>query len=89
MLRGFEKKRIKTVYTNITDTMDNKIVTHFMQLNAEWSFYGSLVIFRQELVILGFPNVVTCCREVSSEDIYAFYHWRPAQVQARLSIRTD
>ena len=38
--------------TRITDTMDNKIVTHFMQLNAEWSFYGSLVIFRQELVIL-------------------------------------
>ena len=27
-------------------------VPHFMQLNAEWSFYGSLVIFRQELVIL-------------------------------------
>ena len=32
--------------------MDNIIVTHFMQLNAEWSFFGSLVIFRQELVIL-------------------------------------
>ena len=32
--------------------MDNKIVTHFMQLNAEWSFYGSLAFFRQELVIL-------------------------------------
>ena len=32
--------------------MDNEIVTHFMQLNAECSFYGSLVIFRQELVIL-------------------------------------
>ena len=32
--------------------MDNKIVMHFMQLNAEWSFYGSLAIFRQELVIL-------------------------------------
>ena len=22
-------------------------------------------------------------------DIYVFYHWRPAQVQSRLSIRTD
>ena len=33
---------------NITDVMDDKIVTHFMQLNAEWSFYGSLVIFSQE-----------------------------------------
>ena len=37
---------------NITDAMDNTVITHFMQLNAEWSFFGSLVIFRQELVIL-------------------------------------
>ena len=52
-LCGSEKKRIKTVSThNITDAMDNKIVTHFMQLNAKWSFYGSLVIFRQGLVNL-------------------------------------
>ena len=47
-LHGSEKKRIKT----ITDAMDDKIVTNFMQLNAEWSFYGSLIVFRQELVIL-------------------------------------
>ena len=55
MLHGSDKKRIKTLKLyarNITDAMDNKIVTHFMQLNAEWSFYGSLIIFRQELVIL-------------------------------------
>ena len=51
-LRGSEKRRIKLYAHNITDAMDNKIVTHFMQLNAEWSIYGSLVIFRQELVIL-------------------------------------
>ena len=51
-LRGSEKKRIKLYAHIITDAMDNKIVTHFMQLNAVWSFYGSLVIFRQELVIL-------------------------------------
>ena len=43
---------LKLYAHNITDAVDNKIVTHFMQLNAEWSFYGSLVIFRQELVIL-------------------------------------
>ena len=42
--------------------MDNTIVTHFMHLNAEWSFYGSLVIFRQKLVILAdlkFPYIYT------------------------------
>ena len=74
-LRGSEKKRIKLYAHNITDATDNKIVTLFMQLNAEWSFYGSHVIFRQELVILtdlkypclyiyivGFPDVVTYCR---------------------------
>ena len=49
---GPRKSVLKLYAHNITDAMDNKIVTHFMQLNAEWSFYGSLVIFRQELVIL-------------------------------------
>ena len=47
------RKSVSKPYArNITDAMDNKIVTHFIQLNAEWSFYGSLRIFRQELVIL-------------------------------------
>ena len=68
---------------NITDAMDNQIITHFMQLNAEWSFYGSLIIFRQELVILtdlkylclyklGFPYVVTYCRVKSAQKIFMF-----------------
>ena len=51
-LRGRRKGILKLYAHNITDAMDNKIVMHFMQLNAEWSFYGSLAIFRQELVIL-------------------------------------
>ena len=51
-LHGSEKSVLKLYARNITDEMDNKIVTHFMQLNAEWSFYGSLIIFRQEHVIL-------------------------------------
>ena len=49
---GPRKSVLKLYAHNITYAMDNKIVTHSMQLNAEWSFYGSLVIFRQELVIL-------------------------------------
>ena len=49
---GPRKNILKLYARSITDAMDNKIVTRFMQLNAEWSFYGSLIIFRQELVIL-------------------------------------
>ena len=46
------RKSVLNLYARNIDAMDNKIVTHFLQLNAEWSFYGSLIIFRQELVIL-------------------------------------
>ena len=49
---GPRKSVLKLYAHNITDAMDNTIVMHFMQLNAEWSFFGSLVIFRQGLVIL-------------------------------------
>ena len=49
---GPRKNILKLYAHNISGAMDNKIVVHFMQLNVEWSFYGRLVIFRQELVIL-------------------------------------
>ena len=49
---GARKSVLKLYARNITYAMDDKIVTHFMQLNAEWSFYGSLIVFRQELVII-------------------------------------
>ena len=38
---GPRKSVLKLYAHNITDAMDNTIVTHFMHLNAEWSFYGS------------------------------------------------